>query len=54
VLRYALDVLPAEARQGKPRLLSIGYHLRIAGRADLGGAADGYCECLARSGVMPM
>jgi hypothetical protein len=28
----ALDVLLAEARQGKPRLLHIGYHLRIAGR----------------------
>jgi hypothetical protein len=29
---YALDVLLAEARQGKPHLLHIGYHLRIAGR----------------------
>jgi hypothetical protein len=28
----ALEVLLAEAKQGKPRLLNIGYHLRIAGR----------------------
>jgi hypothetical protein len=28
----ALDVLLAEAAAGKPRLLNIGYHLRIAGR----------------------
>ena len=28
----ALDVLLAEAGQGRPRLLNIGYHLRIAGR----------------------
>jgi hypothetical protein len=28
----ALNVLLAEAKQGKPRLLNIGYHLRIAGR----------------------
>ena len=28
----ALEVLLAEAQAGKPRLLNIGYHLRIAGR----------------------
>jgi peptidoglycan/xylan/chitin deacetylase (PgdA/CDA1 family) len=28
----ALDVLLAEAERGRPRLLNIGYHLRIAGR----------------------
>ena len=28
----ALDVLVAEARAGKPRLLNIGFHLRIVGR----------------------
>lgn len=28
----ALDVLEAEAQRGKPRLLNIGFHLRIVGR----------------------
>ncbi len=28
----ALEVLLAEADRGRPRLLNIGYHLRIAGR----------------------
>ena len=32
VLPYALDVLLEEAASGKPRLLNIGYHLRIVGR----------------------
>ncbi len=31
-VRDALEVLLAEAEAGKPRLLNIGYHLRICGR----------------------
>ena len=31
-VRGALDVLECEARAGLPRLLNIGFHLRIAGR----------------------
>ena len=31
-VRDALDVLLAEAERGRPRLLNIGFHLRIAGR----------------------
>ena len=29
---YALATLLAEARRGQPRLLNVGYHLRISGR----------------------
>lgn len=46
----ALDVLLAEAEAGKPRLLNIGYHLRIAGRPARFPAFDGVLAKLASLG----
>ncbi|PWC28344.1 polysaccharide deacetylase family protein [Teichococcus aestuarii] len=43
----ALDVLLAEAERGRPRLLNIGYHLRIAGRPGRFRAFEGVLEQLA-------
>lgn len=44
----ALDVLEAEADQGVPRLLNIGFHLRIVGRPGRFKAFDGILAELAR------
>lgn len=44
----ALDVLEAEAAQGLPRLLNIGFHLRIVGRPGRFKAFDGVLAELAR------
>lgn len=46
----ALEVLLAEAARGKPRLLNIGYHLRIAGRPGRFPAFEGVLEQLAALG----
>jgi peptidoglycan/xylan/chitin deacetylase (PgdA/CDA1 family) len=46
----ALGVLLAEATRGKPRLLNIGYHLRIAGRPGRFAAFEGVLERLASLG----
>lgn len=43
----ALDVLEAEAERGQPRLLNIGFHLRIAGRPARFKAFAGIVEALA-------
>lgn len=43
----ALAVLLAEAERGRPRLLNIGYHLRIAGRPGRFRAFEGVLEHLA-------
>jgi peptidoglycan/xylan/chitin deacetylase (PgdA/CDA1 family) len=42
-----LDVLEAEAAMGRPRLLNIGFHLRIAGRPGRFKAFDGVLAELA-------
>lgn len=44
----ALDVLEAQAEAGVPRLLSIGFHLRIVGRPGRFKAFDGVLAELAR------
>ena len=44
----ALDVLLAEAERGLPRMLNIGFHLRIAGRPARFKAFTGVLEMLAR------
>ncbi|MEM6738572.1 MAG: polysaccharide deacetylase family protein [Pseudomonadota bacterium] len=44
----ALDVLDREARAGLPRLLNIGFHLRIAGRPGRFKAFEGVLAELAR------
>jgi peptidoglycan/xylan/chitin deacetylase (PgdA/CDA1 family) len=44
----ALDVLEAEAEAGLPRLLNIGFHLRIVGRPARFDAFDGILAELAR------
>lgn len=44
----ALDVLEAEAEAGVPRLLNIGFHLRIVGRPGRFKAFDGVLAELAR------
>lgn len=44
----ALDVLEAEANAGVPRLLNIGFHLRIVGRPGRFKAFDGILKELAR------
>jgi peptidoglycan/xylan/chitin deacetylase (PgdA/CDA1 family) len=44
----ALDVLEAEAALGQPRLLNIGFHLRIVGRPGRFKAFDGVLAELAR------
>ncbi len=46
----ALAVLLAEAERGKPRLLNIGYHLRIAGRPGRFPAFEGVLARLAGLG----
>ena len=46
----ALATLLAEAEQGKPRLLNIGYHLRIAGRPGRFAAFEGVLQKLAALG----
>jgi peptidoglycan/xylan/chitin deacetylase (PgdA/CDA1 family) len=46
----ALATLLAEADRGRPRLLSIGYHLRIAGRPGRFPAFDGVLARLAELG----
>jgi peptidoglycan/xylan/chitin deacetylase (PgdA/CDA1 family) len=46
----ALAVLLAEAERGRPRLLNIGYHLRIAGRPGRFRAFEGVLEHLAALG----
>jgi peptidoglycan/xylan/chitin deacetylase (PgdA/CDA1 family) len=46
----ALAVLLAEAERGRPRVLNIGYHLRIAGRPGRFRAFDGVLEQLAALG----
>ena len=46
-VRDALDVLEAEAARGLPRLLNIGFHLRIAGRPGRFKAFEGVLEELA-------
>jgi len=46
----ALAVLLAEAERGRPRLLNIGYHLRIAGRPGRFRAFEGVLEQLAALG----
>ncbi len=46
----ALDVLLAEAERGRPRLLNIGYHLRIAGRPARFPAFDAVLAKLASLG----
>lgn len=45
----ALDVLLAEAEAGRPRLLNIGYHLRICGRP---GRFPAFDRVLARLGTL--
>ena len=47
-VRDALDVLEAEAARGLPRMLSVGFHLRIAGRPGRFAAFDGVLGLLAR------
>lgn len=42
----ALEVLLAEAAEGKPRLLNIGYHLRICGRPGRFKAFSGVLDVL--------
>ena len=49
-VRDALDVLLAEAARGQPRLLNIGYHLRIAGRPGRFRAFEAVLEMLAQLG----
>ncbi|MEM0907880.1 MAG: polysaccharide deacetylase, partial [Pseudomonadota bacterium] len=44
----ALDVLEAEAEQGLPRLLNIGFHLRIVGRPGRFKAFEGVLQELDR------
>lgn len=44
----ALDVLAAEADRGHPRLLNIGFHLRIAGRPGRFKAFTGILDALDR------
>lgn len=44
----ALDTLLDEARRGRPRLLNIGFHLRIVGRPARFPALRGVLEALAR------
>ena len=44
----ALDVLQAEADEGLPRLLNIGFHLRIVGRPGRFRAFEGVLAELAR------
>ncbi len=46
----AIDVLLAEAERGQPRLLNIGYHLRIAGRPARFPAFDAVLAKLAALG----
>jgi peptidoglycan/xylan/chitin deacetylase (PgdA/CDA1 family) len=46
----ALEALLAEAARGQPRLLNIGYHLRIAGRPGRFAAFDGVLAKLAALG----
>ncbi|WP_159993267.1 polysaccharide deacetylase family protein [Roseomonas sp. 18066] len=46
----ALAVLLAEAERGQPRLLNIGYHLRIAGRPGRFRAFEGVLAMLKRLG----
>lgn len=46
----ALTTLLAEAERGKPRLLNIGYHLRIAGRPGRFPAFEGVLQRLAALG----
>jgi peptidoglycan/xylan/chitin deacetylase (PgdA/CDA1 family) len=46
----ALEVLLAEAARGQPRLLNIGYHLRIAGRPGRFPAFEGVLAKLAALG----
>lgn len=43
----ALGTLLAEARRGRPRMLNIGFHLRIAGRPGRFGAFAGVLDLLA-------
>jgi peptidoglycan/xylan/chitin deacetylase (PgdA/CDA1 family) len=45
-VRDALNVLLAEAERGKPRLLNIGFHLRIVGRPARFAAFAGVLELL--------
>lgn len=47
-VRDALDVLEQEASAGHPRLLNIGFHLRIVGRPGRFKAFDGVLAELAR------
>jgi peptidoglycan/xylan/chitin deacetylase (PgdA/CDA1 family) len=44
----ALDVLEAEAARGLPRLLNVGFHLRIVGRPGRFGAFTGVLDEIAR------
>jgi hypothetical protein len=44
----ALDALEAEAARGLPRLLNIGFHLRIVGRPGRFAAFEGVLAELAR------
>jgi peptidoglycan/xylan/chitin deacetylase (PgdA/CDA1 family) len=44
----ALDTLLAEAQRGLPRLLNVGFHLRIVGRPGRFAAFQGVLELLAR------
>lgn len=46
-VRDALDVLEAEAARGLPRLLNVGFHLRIAGRPGRFKAFEGVLSELA-------
>jgi peptidoglycan/xylan/chitin deacetylase (PgdA/CDA1 family) len=45
-VRDALDVLEAEAARGLPRLLNLGFHLRICGRPARFGAFTGILRML--------
>ncbi len=47
-VRDALGVLLAEAARGRPRLLNIGYHLRIVGRPGRFPAFAGVLDLLSR------
>lgn len=47
-IRDALDVLEEEASAGEPRLLNIGFHLRIVGRPGRFKAFDGVLAELSR------
>jgi peptidoglycan/xylan/chitin deacetylase (PgdA/CDA1 family) len=49
-VRDALDVLEAEAARGLPRLLNVGFHLRITGRPGRFGAFDGILRELVARG----